>query len=1040
MELARIFSLLFFAVFVAYYFLGIYILTLNIKSTMHWVFFAFCFALCLWAFGFCMAISAPDYAASLFWRRISAIGWGSFFSIQLHFILILTGHNNWLQKKWRYILLYLPAVMIVWVFGLSDVLTAQQYNLINTSAGWVNVSVNRFWDSLFNLYYAGFTIIGIGLIWRWGASKAGTIRKQARLMVGSYALALLAGTMTEIVINSFFAIKIPQIAPVIILLPVSVIFYCIRQYGLMSPESKSQVADAGQVLSEASRSRLYSFLTQAYLLGAFMNFVSQYLIFQQPLKLVLPLSIALLFLGHIFQLILWLNIRTDYKDALFSILVTVSIPLIILQFIRFASVSIWAAPIVPVMIAVAFDRRGMLFSIGTVSFLTYLWIWVKVPSLNVQIDGSDHIIRIGLMGIFIWIAAYINRIYFQRLTENEEQVKYQKLLSQISSDFVTASAGNIDQKIKAMLQQCGEYFQADRSYLFLFADDQETMIMAHKWCGIGMTDSQQAIGEVTAASLPLFMEQIRERKIVHIPEMTVELLETATGSGRLLARQIKSLIAMPVMNNERVIGFLGVDTVRAAKIWRKDHQEMLKVLANLLADALGKVDAEKEINYMAYYDNLTRLANRTLFKNRLEQAIGLARRSEKLIGVVLVDLDSFKAVNDSMGHDGGDALLVEIAKRLSAFVRQNDTVARMGGDEFLIMIPQIPQPDDIRIVIEKIITAFHQPMIVKNQEFFVTASVGIAVYPFDGEDTDALVKHADLAMYSAKEKGKNRYTFCSAEMKNDFLVSMELTNSLYRAQERDELMLYYQPQVNAHSGEIIGLEALIRWNHPQKGIISPGMFIPLAEKTGLINPVGQWVLQTACRQNKAWQDMGLPPTRMAVNISVGQFRNPNLVSVVAEILKDTQLDPAYLELEITESIAVNEPEYIINTLNELKALGLTISIDDFGTEYSSLSRLKSLPIDRIKMDMQFVHGIAKSRKDEGIIRVIFQLGRSLGLKVIAEGVENQQQLMFLQDSLCDEIQGFYFFKPMPAEEVEVVLRKMHTGRDVSTNVLELTAP
>ena len=479
---------------------------------------------------------------------------------------------------------------------------------------------------------------------------------------------------------------------------------------------------------------------------------------------------------------------------------------------------------------------------------------------------------------------------------------------------------------------------------------------------------------------------------------------------------------MKLTGIDTVVGYIAFEAIQSSREWDQDHREMIKVLGNLLSDALRQVESEKAINYMAYYDPLTRLPNRALLTDRLKQAISLAMRTEKLISVIFIDVDSFKSVNDTMGHDGGDAMLVQIAERLSARVREYDTVSRFGGDEFLVMLQQIPDIKDIQESAKKIMSVFDQPITIKGQEFFITASAGIAVFPFDGENTDELIKHADMAMYEAKSKGKNRFSFCTVEMKKEVLDNMELTNSLYRALERNELFLNYQPQVNPHTLEIIGTEALIRWQHPRKGIIPPGRFIPLAEKTSLIHSIGEWVLMTACRQNMEWQNQGLKPARVAVNLSVKQFYNPNIVDIVDRVLRETKLKPSYLELEVTESLGAHDTDYVISTMNKMKALGVSLSIDDFGTDYSSLGRLKDLPVDRLKIDMQFIRGIAKNIKDEGSIKIILQLGRTLGLNVVAEGVETEEQLAFLKENLCYEIQGYYFYKPMIAEDLASILR------------------
>ena len=752
-----------------------------------------------------------------------------------------------------------------------------------------------------------------------------------------------------------------------------------------------------------------------------------------PISSVLLFSAALFVIGLVIMILPFLPLASDYQDTIMIFFVAMSIPLIMLRFMdQYASNIVWPVPLIFMSISAIFSKRRMLTIIAVTTILTQLYAWIRVPELTVQVGGVDHVARIILYGTAIILALYVNRTYSYRLKENEDQVRFQQMISHISADFVTVTAANLDEKIKLMLQRSGDYYRVDRAYLFLFSEDQRLMTYTHEWCQDGIKPAIGVVDSLLADSFPWWVNQVRQQEVVHIPDVA-QLPPEATPERQLLqSKHIRSLLSIPLVNRGRVLGFLGFDAVRSVKTWREERHGMLKVLANLVSDALMKVESEKVINYMAYYDALTGLPNRTLLKDRLDQAIPLAMRTATHIGVMFIDLDSFKNVNDTMGHEGGDDLLRQVAHNFSSSVRQYDTVARFGGDEFLIIIPQLSRLEDLRKVADKIMATFTKPIIIKEQEFFVTASAGIAVFPVDGDSSETLIKNADLAMYTSKKEGKNRYTLCSPDMKEDVLERIELTNSLYRAQERNELVLYYQPQVDIVTEEITGLEALIRWQHPQKGMLFPGTFIPLAEQTGLINPIGQWVLETACRQNKAWQDQGLPPVRMSVNLSVEQFRNSKLVSMVDTILQATGMSPAYLELEITESTIIKEADYIIHILNDLKALGANIAIDDFGTEYSSLSRLKILPIDRIKLDMQFVHGISKNSKDEAITKVIVQLGRNLGLKVIAEGVETEGQLAFLRKRMCDEVQGYYYYRPIPAHEVEAILIKQMKKKEVIT--------
>lgn len=450
---------------------------------------------------------------------------------------------------------------------------------------------------------------------------------------------------------------------------------------------------------------------------------------------------------------------------------------------------------------------------------------------------------------------------------------------------------------------------------------------------------------------------------------------------------------------------------------RKSEQELTNEIQVRIA-------MEKKIRKLAFYDFLTGLPNRRMFHDRLERAILVAARNGKPLVVLFLDLDSFKIVNDTMGHAQGDELLKEVAKRLKDSLRKSDTVARIGGDEFFVIIRNIGDKHAVEAYLEKIISQFRLPFRFNNFELYITPSIGVVVYPTDGENVETLIKNADVAMYKAKERGGNTFEFCTPLLKNSVIESMKLVNYLYRALERNELELYYQPQISAKSGKIIGMEALIRWNHPEFGLLSPGSFIPITERTGLIVPIGEWVLRTACSQNKAWQDEGLAKVPVAVNLSVNQFQNIKIVEQITAILNETGLPPEYLELEITESIFVKEIDYVIETLRQLKSLGVSVAIDDFGTKYSSLVYLKQLPIDRIKIAMCFVHGIKISEKDEAIINAIIVLARTLGLRVIAEGVETGRQLEYLCGQMCDEIQGYYFYKPVPGSEMGEILRKI----------------
>lgn len=456
---------------------------------------------------------------------------------------------------------------------------------------------------------------------------------------------------------------------------------------------------------------------------------------------------------------------------------------------------------------------------------------------------------------------------------------------------------------------------------------------------------------------------------------------------------------------------------------QKIREQLIEADQKLKSEIVKHEEIKEQIEHLAYYDYLTGLPNKLLFSKQLDHIIHLADRTEKNIAIMFLDLDGFKMINDAMGHLVGDQLLIEVSSRLKQLIRKSDFIARFGGDEFVIIIENVEDTDSIDIISQKVLQCFGEPFELNNTEYFVTTSIGIAVYPIDGNDAETLIKNADAAMYNAKGRGKNQHSFSHPDLSLKLEETMKLSNQLYRAIERNELEIYYQPQIDIRSKEVIGLEALLRWNHPELGIISPLRFIPIAETTGQIVQIGEWVLRKACQQNKAWQKAGFAKIHIAVNLSIRQFQNNDILKQVSDVLLETGLEPEYLELEITESISMREKGYVVGILNDLKDLGVKIAIDDFGTEYSALNYLRHLPINRLKIARQFVQGIDIGNNDEALVKTIISLAKNMGLKVIAEGVETKAQLESLDGLFCDEVQGFYYYKPMPLHETEKMLKR-----------------
>ncbi len=443
----------------------------------------------------------------------------------------------------------------------------------------------------------------------------------------------------------------------------------------------------------------------------------------------------------------------------------------------------------------------------------------------------------------------------------------------------------------------------------------------------------------------------------------------------------------------------------------------------MIQDITERMQIQEKLHHMAHHDILTHLPNRTLFIERLTQGLLNARQHGRTLSVMFLDMDRFKVINDSLGHDIGDLLLQEIGRRFVECVRSCDTVARLGGDEFTILLEDISDPGDVALVADKVINTFSTPFLLSGHELFMTTSIGISMFPGDGDDVRSMLKYADTAMYRAKEQGRNNYQFYSADMSSKALERLAMENQLRRALDKNEFVIYYQPKLDYGSGQIMGAEALIRWVHPEQGLVSPAEFIPLLEETGLIVPVGEWVLKTAAAQSVAWKKAKLPNIRMSVNLSARQVEQTGLFEVVQSVVEEFDLKPGDLELELTESIIMNNAERTIGMLDSISRLGVSFSVDDFGTGYSSLAYLKRFPIQIIKIDRAFVKDITTDPDDRSIVSAIIAMSHSLDLEIIAEGVETEQQAMLLEQYGCHYMQGFLFSKPLPAAEFGELLRK-----------------
>jgi diguanylate cyclase (GGDEF)-like protein len=582
---------------------------------------------------------------------------------------------------------------------------------------------------------------------------------------------------------------------------------------------------------------------------------------------------------------------------------------------------------------------------------------------------------------------------------------------------------NYETGVEKALAVLGEAAQADRAYLFKNHAHPVTGEMAvslqFEWTRSHLEPSRYYWQNQSYQSLELARWYNTLSNGRPISGLTREF---PLAEQQLLIREsIQSLLLVPLRLDDKFWGYLGLADCSQERYWSRHEESTLLTMAASISGAQQRQQVEEKIRYQALHDLLTGLPNRLLFNELLAKTLPNAVRNQESLAVMFLDLDRFKVINDTLGHTLGDRLLQNVAQRLKDSLRSGDTVARWGGDEFTILLPRVNCLDEVTQVAWRILQSLENVFHLDGHELYVSGSLGIALLDEHSPDAETLIQHADSALYFAKDQGRNNYQYYTTTLSTKTPELLNLEKSLRCALHRGEFTVYYQPQVNIATGQITGMEALLRWQHPEMGLVAPNTFIPLAEESGLIIPIGEWVLRTACIQNRAWQQAGFPSITIAVNLSPKQFRQPKLANIVAKILQETGLEPHFLELEITETTAIEDLEFTRTVLLDLEKMGVHLAIDDFGTGHSSLSRLQLLPLHNLKIDRSFIKELTTDVKVAHIVTAIVTLARTLGLRLTAEGVEKQEELDFLKSIHCEDVQGFLFYKPLCADKATETL-------------------
>lgn len=1021
---AEIFSLIFFLESLLVIYLGVYIVKLNPKKLTNKLFFLVALSLAIWSFGFAMANSQSSAEAAVLWRRFSALGWTLILTFTLHFFIVLCKRETKTIFLKHIYIIYLPSLVNLFIFSLSTNMASVQYNLVQIDSGWTNIAVNNFYDYYYYFHYAVYFVANVVVVTNWVKDLKGSQRiRQAKIILLAMLFAGVIGSVVDLFANSFLSNPIPQVAPLFIFFPVWAMNHAVKNYDMFN-SNKIYLDEI--IISTDQQKKIFLNLSLILIVSGFGYFLFEYF----SIKSLNPgnLYYAITKGGLLSSLgfILYVNQytkRNRLKEIVNIFIIVLSIPITSILYINYSAITVWSYTFIILISSLLFNRRYLLVFTTIAAIISQRIIWILRPESYILVEKSDFLLRITFILIAFHFGNYVNKVYIAKTKENKYQLEFQKLVSETSFDFINFNQENSNQMINSLLEKLGKFFDVDRTYLFTIDQSDKTLTYANEWCKAGISQEVGTIEDEPKANFKWWVGELKNNFLVKIDDVSIMPKVAKAEQDQLLRQKVKSLLSVPIMSQGKLLAFIGMDSVVEKKSWTNENIELLNTFANILSSVIAPEQVEKHTRFMAYNDSLTGLPNRFLFSEKVTEALRIAKRKNQNLAVMFIDLDEFKAVNDTLGHKSGDQLLISVANNLKNVVDENDIVARFGGDEFMILLRNYKDQKTITSLADNIMETFKKNQIIGEQNFNVTASMGISIFPDDGSDSETLVKNADIAMYKAKESGKNKYIISSQKLKDDVALDLQLTSDLRNALAANELIVYYQPQINLKTSKIDGIEALLRWNHPERGIISPGVFIPLAEKSDLINEIGEWVFKQACLLSKKLEEMGLEKIEVAVNLSTVQIINPKLEASFSEILKETKADPSYVVLEITETAAIRETDYVIEVLNKLRKLGMPIAVDDFGTEYSSLSRLKQLPIDQIKIDLQFIQGIETNDKDQAIIKVIIKLAKSLGLTVLAEGIETKAQLQFLLDNDCDYGQGYYFYRPMTTKDITLLLNE-----------------
>ncbi|HSR03728.1 MAG TPA: diguanylate cyclase, partial [Proteiniclasticum sp.] len=920
---SAIVSVVFYGSLILYFYMGMYILSLDTKDRIHRLFFYLCLSLSTWSLTSSLLSHVELKETAYLVLAASIWGWGFVYSFLLHLVILLTKLEK-KMKPWQWIALYVPVPVTMALF-YGNLMYSRIFARIELSSiGWNYDRASMAWFMWMRFYYITMMALILFLVFRKKSEEddVASIKEKKYIKV-TMIISFILGLPKIFGLYEALGWNLIGLGP-LHLLPVGITIFFVLYVRVRKKQRGFVILPKrGELMSVKTHERIFYYVSQAYIFGAFTAFGLEVFLKKEDIGKAAILSVTMFAVGISIFLLLKSRLSIEKRDQTLFAIIALSIPFITFYQIDNSEAFAWAVPVIFILIAVAFNNIRLLIYTSAMTIVSAVVLWIVRPESEIVFTSAEHLGRIIIFAIIISIAFFINRLYKNRQYQLEKQIDHERFVSETARLLSSARNKNLRSNLDVYLERSLQYMEADYGSIHIFPGKRNRMRKVEYYGPHDFINpmNNRAFGE----KFDLLLESLLDEGSLY----TKEFFEVLCQFTDDMQREGITVMVRPLIESGEILGAMCLSTFNRNS-WDEGYQNTFQLIAGSLSSMLYKIGKEDELFRMAYYDHLTGLPNRVLYEKIIQKQIQETEEDE-MLALIFLDLDDFKNINDILGHSIGDRFLVELAEKLKPKLKEKDTLSRFGGDEFLILLPHAKSIREIENFAEEVLSEIMKPFQLDEREVTTGASLGISIYPQDGQRGEELIKIADLAMYHAKSTGKNRYTICTEEIKDKFLYEKELEEDLKNALKKNQLVLYYQPKVHGKTEEIVGVEALIRWKHPTKGLLAPGLFLPIAERTGLMAEIDTWVFIEACNQNRSWQNKGYKKMNMSINITPISMLQAEMGRSLTDIFISNGWNPDYIEAEITENSIFFSLEKIQSELKSLREIGLQISLDDFGT-------------------------------------------------------------------------------------------------------------